>query len=331
MPQAYETLLSPEQLVELEQDLIAILREQGMHISEIKLIGLKGSGDFSSAFAVQINGVHHVLKVYRLEESFRREIKNLRRQIPKDRFLFVWPAKRNRFNYYVVIIEVPDGLQLHERMLTPLVAERFGDALIKLHSLQYKKKRVSVKDLYSLFDEAERDAIAHGDLFAEIGSARVQNALQAGRSYLKRHEQTFRVPKSRTHNDLWWANVIVAEEDVYLIDWENLGRDDYAKDLAFFRVMANYERTAATVSMWDSDPGAPIIDTFMQPILERYPREFGDQNFWQRYGLYSLLMGCLIFSRAYYGDRRGAAQAARIVTAGLHMFENHCLLTEAAE
>jgi hypothetical protein len=331
MPQAYETLLSPDQLVELEQDLIAILSGQGMPIQEIKLIGLKGSGDFSSVFTVRINGVHHVLKVYRLEESFRREIKNLRRQIPKDRFLFVWPAKRNRFNYNVVIIEVPDGLQLHERMLTPLVADRFGDTLIKLHSLQYKKqRRVSVTDLQSVFDEAEPHAVPHGDLFPELGATRIAGCIAAGRAYLDRHSEMFRVRKSRTHNDLWWANVIVAEEDVYLIDWENLGRDDYCRDLAFFRVMSSYERTISPVSMWDTEPDQLAIDSFLSPILERYPAEFTDVTFWQRYGFYALLTSVLIFARAYYGDRRGAPQAARIVASGIRLFEANCLATESA-
>ena len=301
-----------------------------MPVQEIKLIGLKGSGDFSSVFAVLIDGVHHVLKVYRLEESFRREIKNLRRQIPRDRFLFVWPAKRNRFNYYVVVIEVPDGLQLHERMLTPLVSDRFGDTLLKLHSLQYKKRRVTVASLRAIFDEAERDAVAHGDLFPELGSTRIADTISAGRAYLDRHAATFRVLKSRTHNDLWWANVIVAEEDVYLIDWENLGRDDYCRDLAFFRVMSAYERSIAPVSMWDTEPDALAIDTLLGPILDRYPAELSDPTFWQRYGFYALLSSVLIFARAYYGDRRGAPQAARIVTSGIRLFEDHCLATESA-
>jgi fructosamine-3-kinase len=329
MPEAYSTLLSPEQLVQLELDLIEMLRAQGMPIQEIKLIGLKGSGDFSSVFSVLIDGVHHVLKVYRLEESFRREIRNLRRQIAKDRFLFVWPAKSNRFNYFIVVIEVPEGSQLHETMLTPIVAERLGDALINLHSLQYKKRHVTVTDIQRIFDEARRDAIAHGDLFPELGSQRIADIIDAGKAYVDRHAKDFRVPRSRTHNDLWWANVIVAQEDVYLIDWENLGRDDYTRDLAFFRLMAYYERSIAPVSMWDSTPDDVAMDSFMADILARYPEAFDDATFYRRYGLYALQMGCLIFSRAYYGDRRGARQAANIVTTGIRLFEDHCLRPEA--
>jgi hypothetical protein len=324
MPEAYSTLLTPEQLVELELDLIELMRAQGMPAQQIKLIGLKGSGDFSSVFAVTINGVHHVLKVYRLEESFRREIRNLKRQIPKDRFLFIVPATKNRFNYHLVIIEVPDGSSLHETMLTPIVAERLGDTLINLHSLQYKTRPITIPDINRIFDEARRDAVAHGALFPEIGSQRISDAIDAGKAYAKSHAKAFRVSRSRTHNDLWWANVIVAQEDVYLIDWENLGRDDYCRDLAFFRLMTYYERSAAPVSMWETAPNEQAIETFMDDILKRYPNQFEDGSFYQRYGLYALQLGCLIFSRAYWGDRRGAAQAARIVQCGIRLFEQHC-------
>jgi hypothetical protein len=320
-------IFTPEQLVELELDLIGILRGQGMPVEEINLIGLKGAGDFSTVFTVMIDGIHHVLKVYRKEESFVREVRHLRRQIPKDRLLFIWPARANRFNYSIVVIEVPEGQQLHERMLTPIVAERFGDCLINLHSLQYKK-RVTLPEVLRLFDEARRQAMAHGDLFPELGSARIDEVITAAKAYVQRHAKDFRVSKTRTHNDLWWANVIVAEEDVYLIDWENLGRDDYAKDLAFFRLFTNYERTAAPVSMWEGEPDNALIDAFMADILRRYPESFGDETFWQRYGLYAVQQGCLMFSRAYYGDRRGARQAANVMKAGIRLFEDYCLGTE---
>jgi hypothetical protein len=325
MPEPYSQLLTPEQLVQLELDLIAMMRAQGMPAQQIKLIGLKGSGDFSSVFAVLINGVHHVLKVYRLEESYRREIKNLRRQIPKDRFLMVWPAKSNRFNYSIVIIEVPEGSQLHETVLTPIVAERLSDTLINLHSLQYKRRPITLPEITRLFEEAKRDAIAHGDLFAELGSQRIADIWDAGMAYTKRHAKIFRRPRSRTHNDLWWANVIVAQEDVYLIDWENLGRGDYAKDLSFFRLMTYYERSVAPVAMWDEEPNEVTIEAFMHDILKRYPVEFEDETFYQRYGLYALQQALLIFARAYYGDRRGARQAANIVHCGIRLFEDHCL------
>ncbi len=149
-----------------------------------------------------------------------------------------------------------------------------------------------------------------------------------GKDYLDRHAAEFRVPRSRTHNDLWWANVIVAQEDVYLIDWENLGRGDYCRDLAFFRIMTYYERTVAPVSMWDGQPDDELLEAFYHPVLERYPEEFGDKTFWQRYGLYCLLEASLNFSRAYYGDRRGVKAAAHIIETGIRQFETYCLATE---
>ncbi len=331
MPEAYESLLSPDELVQLELDLINVMRSQGMLIEEIKLIGLKGSGDFSSVFTVMIDGTHHALKVYRLEESFHREVAKLRRLIPRDRLLFVWPAKKNRFNYHIVVTEVPEGQQLGEQMLTPIVSERLGDALINLHSLRYGKRNcVTIHSIQRIFDEALPDASAHGELFPDIGRERIEQAIAAGKAYVDRHKKMFRVQQSRTHNDLWWANVIVAQEDVYLIDWENLGRDDYTRDLAFFRIMTFYERSVSPVSMWEGEPDALAIQAFWKPILERYPEEFGDETFWQRYGLYALHWAMLNFSRAYIGDRRGARTSANIAITGIRLFEDYCLGTEAA-
>jgi thiamine kinase-like enzyme len=328
MPEAYSALLTPEQLVELERDLIEILRGQGMPIEEIKLIGLKGSGDFSSVFAIQINGVHHVLKVYRLEESFKREIRHLRRQIPKDRFFFVWSARRNRFNFFITVIEVPDGMSLSQRSLTPVVSQRLGDVLLNLHSLQYAKKRITISEIKHLLEEIRPWAVEHGGLFPSIGESRIDEAIQNALDYLDRHAKQFRVRRSRTHNDLWWANVIVAEEDVYLIDWENLGRDDYCRDLAFFRIMTYYERSIAPVTMWDSEPDDAVIDAFLKPILDRYPEQFDDEFFWQRYGFYALQWSMMNFGRALVGDRRGVWAAGKIAQTGIRLFEDLCLAPE---
>ena len=331
MPEAYASLLNPDELVQLELDLIDVMRSQGFVIEEIKLIGLKGSGDFSSVFTVMINGIHHALKVYRLEESFRREVAKLHRMVPRDRTLFIWPAKKNRFNYHIVVTEGPEGQLLSEHMLTPVVSERLGDTLINLHSLRYGKRRhVTIHSIQRLFDEARVDAAAHGRLFSEIGHERIERVIDGAKDYVDRHKKTFRVQQSRTHNDLWWANIIVAQEDVYLIDWENLGRDDYAKDLAFFRIMTFYERSISPVSMWDGEPDIPTLEAFWKPILERYPQEFADDTFWQRYGLYALQWSMLNFGRAYYGDRRGVRPAANIALTGIRLFEDLCLGTEAA-
>lgn len=329
MPEAYEPLLSPEDLVRLELDLIDVMRGQGFVIDQIKLIGLKGSGDFSSVFTVMINDVHHTLKVYRLEESFKREVVKLRRVVSRDRTLFIWPANKNRFNYHIVVTEVPEGQQLSEQSMTPIVSERFGNALVNLHSLRYgKRHKVTIHSIQRIFDESLADAAAHGELFPEIGRDRIEQVIVAGKAYVDRHKRDFRVQQSRTHNDLWWANVIVAQEDVYLIDWENLGRDDYARDLAFFRIMTFYERTISPVSMWDAEPDIPALEAFWKPILDRYPLEFNDATFKMRYGLYCLHWAMLNFSRAYYGDRRGVRAAANIAQTGIRLFEDLCLGTE---
>jgi thiamine kinase-like enzyme len=329
MPDPTE-VLNDEQLAELEKDLLSFLKTKKIDVQEIELIGLKGAGDFSTVFALTIDGVYHIMKVYRKDESFQREIRHLRRQLPRERSIYVWPASSNRFKYFIVIIEVPEGMQLHERMLSPIVAERLGDCLINLHSLKFRKKPVSITDILHLLKESRHDAIAHGALFPELGSHRIEDIVDSAISYVERHADMFRVKRVRTHNDLWWANVIVAEEDVYLIDWENLGRDDYCRDLAFFRLMVYYERTAAPVSMWDEEPDNLALETFWTSVLERYPEAFNDETFWQRYGLYAVQTGLLNFSRAYYGDRRGARAALNIVQTGIRLFEDYCLAAEAA-
>ncbi len=313
----------------LESDLLEFLRSRSIAVESIELVGLKGAGDSSTVYAILIDGVYHTLKVYREEAAFQREIRHLRRQIPKDRSVLVWPASSNRFHYFIVIIEVPDGSQLHERMLSPIVSEQLSHCLIQFHSLRYRKSTVQPQQVIEVFDEASTDALAHAGLFGkDLDTKKLANLIGKAKVYVGANRSMFAVKRSRAHNDLWWANVIVAEEDVYMIDWENLGRDDYCRDLSFFRIMINYERTTAPVSMWDDEVDNIAFDTFYQPILERYVEVFDDHTFWQRYGLYAFQQACLNFSRAYYGDRRGVPASLAIIKTGMRFFEEYCLQAE---
>ena len=315
---------------ELEHNLLEFLRSRSIEVTAIELIGVKGEGDSSTVFAVNIDGVYHTLKVYRQEEAFQREIRHLRRQIPRDRAVVVWPASSNKYHYFIVIIEVPEGTQLHENMLSPNVSEQLGDCLIEFHSSGTKRTRVAIDEELRLLNEAARDALAHADLFPhELGSERLQKVIEEANHYANHHRDTLRVRQGRTHNDLWWANVIVAQEDVYLIDWENVGWGDYCKDLAFFRLMIYYERTAVPVSMWDDQPDAAVFDDFYRPVLERYATHFHDQTLWQRYAFYAFEQALINFSRAYYGDRRGVIPALNIIPTGIDLFERHCLTQDS--
>ena len=311
---------------ELEHNLLEFLQSRKIEVEAIELIGIKGEGDSSTVFAINIDGVYHILKVYRQEEAFQREIRHLRRQIPRDRSLVVWPASSNKFHYFIVIIEVPEGTQIRENMLSPNVSEQLASCLIEFHSSGSRRTRVDTQREVRQLNEASKDAIAHAELFPdELGSAKLKELIGQAESYALEHKNIFNLRQIRTHNDLWWANVIVAREDVYLIDWENVGWGDYCKDLAFFRLMIYYERTAVPVSMWDESVDSEVFDAFYQPVLEEYVEHFNDETFWQRYAFYAFEQAIINFSRAYYGDRRGVPAALEIMQTGIRLFEDYCL------
>lgn len=306
-----------DQLIELEKDLIEELTAQGLAIEEIRLIGLKGHGYHATVFSVLINGVHHVLKIYREPEAFAREVKHLHKVIPKQRFLFVWKAELNRMGYNIVITEVPDGHEMGPRNLTPEIAKSLAEHSIGLHSIKSRHK-ISVKSLKVRFEELRPSVVAHAKEYDDLNPDELSALIDEAKAYLEENNKHFRRRKSRTHGDLWWANVIVAEEDVYLIDWERLRMADYCEDLAKFTVLFNIVRPTEPRTFWSGgQPQPEALEQFLGVIHKAYRTRFPNTFFEGRYGIYCLLYGLKQFGDYYFWDKKGSTEAYNMLKTGI--------------
>lgn len=271
--------MSALNLPQLELDLIDILIGQGLSVQEIRLIGLLGEGTRASVYSVMLDGVYHVLKVYDSRESLRAELRHLRRMIPKDRFLFWWEAKVDGHNINLAISEVPEGTNFTSAKLTEQTGEVLALKMAELHRIRYRQK-VSVT---SLRDQLER----YSELFLKhievLGRdlAPYEALVDRLRQQLTTNDELFRTNKVRVHGDMWWPNIIVAKEDVYLIDWESVRRGDAAEDIAKLRIFL-YGARRGLAYFWNDPADGPKLAKLMQQIVQVHGDVTGDLNLIER-------------------------------------------------
>jgi thiamine kinase-like enzyme len=98
-----------------------------------------------------------------------------------------------------------------------------------------------------------------------------------------------RRPSSLLHNDLWWDNIIVAADDVYLVDFESVKTGDYAEDLAFIRVMFDYYPQYYQRRFWHNERDEASANEFIDGIIRHYQREFDDPGLPERMQFYVAL------------------------------------------
>lgn len=272
-------------LPELELELIDLLRGQGLPIEEIRLIGLLGKGTRATAFSVIIDGVYHVLKVYDSKDSLRAELKNLKKIIPKDRFLFSWQEQMEGSKLNLAIIEVPEGRELNSGLLTPTTIDRLAERLAELHSIRYRQ-RVSVTNLREQLKRYTTPFLDHIKLMGR-DVAPYQQVVQQLNDMLTGQPELFRINKVRIHGDLWWPNIIVANEDVYLIDWESVRRSDAAEDLAKLRVFIyGYRTPAVPTFFWQAPEQRQQMADLITEIVATHTAVTGDQDLTERLRFY---------------------------------------------
>ncbi len=272
-------------LPNLELTLIGLLQRQGLAVEEMRLIGLLGQGTRATVFSAMIDGVYHVLKVYDSRDSLQAELKNLKKMIPKERFLFWWDENFGAAKLNLVIIEVPEGRELSSDQLTPDRAAQVADHLAQLHSIRYRQ-RVSLTGLKEQLRRHSQPFLAHIKLM-QRDPVPYQKLLDQMARMLDDQPEIFRANKVRIHGDLWWPNIIVAKEDVYLIDWEDMRRGDAAEDIAKLRIIIYWLRNLnAPAFFWQDPEHADCLGLLMQAIASRHQQICDDPNFEYRLRFY---------------------------------------------
>ena len=319
------SLFTFDDLIQLEVDLVEALRQQGLTVDSIKLIGLKGQGESSTVFSVLINDIYHVLKVYRDRAAYDREISYLRKEVPLDRFFFVWHGDTHRHDYDIVILEMPEGSEMRSSDLTPEINEALAGCFIRLHSLR-GEANTSAASIALRLQEKSIPVMEHIESYGDITAGEIQGLLTLAVNYLNSHKEDFEGRSSNCHGDPWWGNIIIADEAVYLIDWEGSKFDDYCEDLAKFCVLTEYERTQEPRDFWDTPEDRAKLDGFMESLLVTYEKHFDDPNIHGRFGFYCLYLAAVVFGDRYYDpELRGSDVSRRILEQGIKYFRRYCL------
>ena len=268
-------------LADLEHKLIELLETQALPADEIRLIGLLGKGTRAVVFSVIVDGVYHVLKVYDSAASMKAELRNLRKMTPKDRFLFSWQED----NLNLAIIEVPEGRELTSDLLTPTVSTNLAKRLAELYRIRYRQ-RVSQSSLLERLERSNGPCLEAVQALG-LDVAPYEKLLKGLEKLLRDEPKLFRTNKVRVHGDLWWPNIMVAEEDVYLIDWESMHRGDPAEDLAKFRLVTYWPRNEiAPTYFWQHPSHVPRISRALASIVEHYNTSVGNDDLSKRLRFY---------------------------------------------
>ena len=274
---------------ELERRLLPVLKRRGLSVESIQLIGLLGRGASSSVFSLLINHKYYVLKLYYSHTSFLREMRNRRRLIWPPRVFLTSHQNENSLGYDLVITEVPEGGTFNSTHLVEWVQEKMAEHLTELHRLR-RKQRVSISGLRRSINDTEHGARKAAIEYGEGAEALVNDILHKARVYLEHNSAVLRVQGSLLHNDLWWDNIIIAKDDVYLVDWESMRVGDYAEDLAFMRVMIDFTPGYdAKRSFWRTSRDEAVANRFFAGIVEQYRHFFDDDQIDDRLRFYLVL------------------------------------------
>jgi thiamine kinase-like enzyme len=317
-----EEVFTPAEITELERDLVEELKRQGLPITSLRLIATKGSGSHSTVFSVLIDGQYHILKVYQEKNALERELKHLRQNVPLDRFFFVWPATNHRFRYDIVVLEVPEGEAMRSSDLTTEVAHGLAESMIRLHSIT-SNEAVFQDGIEERYEIIAKTALKHAEALDDFDTDALRTALEGGTTLLRAHPGLLSVPAHQVHGDPWWANIIVAAEEVYLVDWENTKFDDYAEDLAKFRVLMDYVRHEDPPTFWDHESDRALADSFMEVLLADYDTAFDDTTLRLRFAFYCLYFGAVVFGDYYLANGRSSDKVGRMMRTAIKQFQRY--------
>jgi hypothetical protein len=289
-------------LEELEDRLVPLLTRRGIQIESIQPIGLIGRGASSSVFSLLINGHYHVLKLYYSHTSYLREQRNRRRLIWPPKLLLSSKQNDNSLGYDVVVTEVPEGTTFNSNHLLAWVQDRLGGHLIELHRIK-RARRVSTVGLRTAVSDVADGAMKAAEVHGGQAPALIASLVAQLPEWLNKHSAAMRVTSSLLHNDLWWDNIVIAKDDVYLIDWESMKTGDYAEDLAFARVMMDYQPPYYKErKFWQTSRNEGVADRFWAGIVDRYRQEFEDETIHDRLRFYLVLQTLRRLSDMGYSD-----------------------------
>jgi aminoglycoside phosphotransferase (APT) family kinase protein len=270
---------------ELQTNLVPLLRRYGNTVATFSYSGPLDHSSRSTVYAVTIDHKYYVIKFYHIHANYVRDLRNYRRLPKPPEILLALNGPQNPFKSDFIITAVLQGSSMTSNDLTVTVALRLSRYLIELHRVR-RSRPVSISSLHRAIDDTAYGAPGA----AGSKKAVVTNTIASMHKFLDSQGEIMRVTPSLLHNDVWWDNIIVTPNDVYLVDWEWMKVGDYAEDLAHARIMlAHRPNHDKRRQFWLETPNEDKANRFFRVIADQYVREFGDRTLYDRLKFYLAL------------------------------------------
>jgi thiamine kinase-like enzyme len=314
-----------EQLEALGEHLAPLLERRGISVESITPIGLLGAGAQSSVFSILIDGRHHVLKAYQNSDSFDRELKNHRKLSQPPRVILTSRKDQNSMHLDLLLTAVPSGRTLNSSDLTDRVRDQLAEQLLHLHRLR-RRQPVRVELQLARFHRVAGPALRQIEIVSPQQATAARAIMTGAETYFNKYRGHFVVKKTVLHGDLWWSNIIVTPEDVYLIDWENVKSGDVLEDLAKLRVLMDYAyHRPNSPRFWAGRRQPQRADWFIQGMADQHGRELPDPSIAIRLPFYLILAALTHIKNLYLMAQENwpvTAEETRWQIDNLHRFWN---------
>lgn len=288
-------------LEELERHLAPLLEAAGFPVETLQATGMLGRGGSGSVFSLHINNRYYVIKIYTSHAAYVRERRNWRRLVWPPQVILSLPANKNPLGYDIVVTAVPQGSSFTSENLQEWVSDKLCERLFEMHRVR-RTRKITAASLRRSIDDVAWGATQAAAGVSEESRLMVENIVEELRRFLDRSSAIMRVQPSLLHNDLWWDNIIVARDDVYLIDWEWVKIGDYAEDIAYARVMMGFVPVYdPSHRFWREQPDNMAANRFFARITDAYKREFEDSSLDERMRFYLCLQTLRRLSDYYSG------------------------------
>jgi len=271
---------------ELQIKLIPELRRHGIRAESVHVDGPLDESERSSVFSVTIDHRYYVIKLYHIHANFVRDLRNYHRLPNPPQVLMAMKSQDTKIGYDFIITKVAQGRSMNSNDLTDTVAVRLGQHMLDHHRVK-RSRPVSVAKLHNSIDDT-----VYGSRGA-AGSKKnsVDHVVDSMHKFLEAQAPMMRVTPSLLHNDIWWDNIIVAREEVYLVDWEWMKVGDYVEDLAYPRVMLVHRPIHnRRRQFWQNAPDEAAANRFFRVLVDLHASEFDDTTIEIRLKFYLALM-----------------------------------------
>jgi thiamine kinase-like enzyme len=281
-----------DQLEELEERIVPLLQRRGIEVEAIQPIGLLGKGAHSLVYSLLINDAHHVLKIYLRRESYEQEVRNLRKLASVSKVILNSRRTENSLKYDLIMTRVPVGRAMTSEHLQDWVRDHLGHHLVELHRIR-RRRKVDINYLLKRLERFRHRAVAAVTDMDPKNAEAVAKICNELEHQIKLERKNLEINRSLLHGDLWWNNIIVTSDEVYLIDWESVHTGDAMEDLAMFRGLIDcvYPYPNAP-RFWVGERQPEQVDQFLDGIINLYRTELGpavDKRLKIYFALFSLM------------------------------------------